>query len=203
MKKTIIAAVLGAAAVCAWTPAHATRIDLDYLCEPLPKVCEGGDIFWDIDYHGVHVSEYGSPVYGSLNIAQDDGDGLNKADYNKALMELKAAFLGFLFTEDEFLDSKEVASIYLDCAEDPINNGFFLGFSLFGDLVSGDLFATLSETGEILYKITAKKGDFVFWGAGLAAAACPKPQVPDGGATVFLLGLGLAGLAMWGRRAKS
>jgi hypothetical protein len=43
------------------------------------------------------------------------------------------------------------------------------------------------------------EGDFLFWGAKLLVETCPK-SVPDGGATLMLLGAALAGIESLRRR---
>lgn len=76
------------------------------------------------------------------------------------------------------------------------------GFSIFGGSLTGQALLSLDENGQVGYQIEWLSGDsFKVSAASLIVQTTPNSVVgvPDGGATVALLGLGLVALE-WGRR---
>lgn len=72
---------------------------------------------------------------------------------------------------------------------------------LVGDKLNVTLLADLGADGILNYSVTAATGDFYLLAASLEACTERKPQqVPDGGTTLALLGLGLVGVAGLRRR---
>ena len=112
--------------------------------------------------------------------------------YNPAFETVTYAYAWFPVSDDQSFDwSEEVA---VDLEGQP-----FLGPSsatlnlLLGGKISGNAFATLDTTGQLKYSLYATEGDSLSWGGKLYVETCPRP-VPDGGATLMLLGVALAGI---------
>ena len=72
-------------------------------------------------------------------------------------------------------------------------------FNLLGGDFSGEALAWLDATGKLQYTIRRTEGDFYALAAKLYVETCPK-AVPDGGATLMLLGVTLAGIESLRRR---
>ena len=88
-------------------------------------------------------------------------------------------------------DSQESFEVYL-------GDQLFLGskkvsLNLLSGEILGDALATLDTLGKLKYTIHRTEGDFLVWGAKLLVETCPR-SVPDGGATLMLLGVALAGI---------
>ena len=80
-----------------------------------------------------------------------------------------------------------------------------LGTISVGDSVGGTALVTLDATGLLSYTVTANSGVFWLKEATLTAEASGRPQtdpttVPDGGASLALLGMGLIGLGALKRK---
>jgi hypothetical protein len=99
--------------------------------------------------------------------------------------------------DDQVSDAPESGSVYLEdrlfigpkkISLNPINSD-----------VSGNAFGKLDKDGILKYSVRREAGDFLFWHAKLVCETSPR-SVPDGGATLMLLGLGLAGIESLRRR---
>jgi hypothetical protein len=149
---------------------------------------------WDIDL-------FFPPKYLSVQNAEytDYLDITSK--YNPKLEEVSFAKLWVGLSDDQIWpDAQESVAVYLE-------DQLFLGpkpvtLSLLSGEISGSALATLDDTGKLKYTIRRTEGDLSFWSAKLLVETNPR-SVPDGGATLMLLGLALAGIESLRRtRAK-
>jgi hypothetical protein len=99
--------------------------------------------------------------------------------------------------DDQVSDSWESGSVYL--GDRQLVGAKKVSLDLLKAEVSGDVLGTLDKDGTLKFKVTREAGDFVVWEAKLKYETSPT-SVPDGGATVMLLGLGLAGIESMRRR---
>ena len=148
---------------------------------------------WDID------------LFFPSNYLSDQQTNSNYTDYfdisskyNPKLEKVTFAKLWVVATDDQVRpDSEESASVYL-------GDQLFLGpkkisLNLLSGELSGNALATLDKYGKIKYSIHREEGDFLVWGAKLLVETSPR-SVPDGGATLMLLGVALAGIESLRRR---
>ena len=117
------------------------------------------------------------------------------SEYDPTVEKLTYAKAWFLFSDDSLADGEEWVSVDLgyDTFLDPVK----ITFALVGSgVITGDSFLTLDETGKLKYTISRTKGDFWALAAKLMVETIPTTPrgVPDGGATLMLLGMGLAGI---------
>ena len=75
----------------------------------------------------------------------------------------------------------------------------YTSFNILGSQVTGDAWVTLDSIGTPKYTLRRTEGDFLALVAKLYVETCPK-AVPDGGATLMLLGVALAGIEPLRRR---
>lgn len=137
-------------------------------------------------------------LYGEFNIVKGDGGRLDRAGFQPGCETVTCGEAWFLFVDDQFCDKEEKVKVTL--GSDVLKGGGFVwGFSFLGGAISGDLLADLNADGILKYTIKATKGDFYVKQAGLIVEA-HKTCVPDGGTSLALLGLGLIGLAGFGRK---
>ena len=94
-------------------------------------------------------------------------------------------------------DSWESGSVYL--GDRQLVGAKKVGLNLLKAEVSGDVLGMLDKDGTLKFKVKREAGDFVVWEAKLVYETSPT-SVPDGGATLMLLGLGLAGIESLRRR---
>ena len=148
---------------------------------------------WDVDVFAEHLSRDTTKYTGYFDITSEYDPTVEKLTYAKAW---------FLFSDDSLVDGEEWVSVDLgyDTFLDKIT------FALVGSgVITGDTFLTLDETGKLKYTISRTKGDFWALAAKLMVTTSPTSPtspsgVPDGGATLMLLGMGLAGIESLRRR---
>ena len=104
----------------------------------------------------------------------------------------------FAASDDELLDSDEWVKFTLNGAN--FLNPIEVDLSLVSGQVFGSALVSLDSTGTLSYTIQRTAGDFWALGAKLMAEAGPR-TVPDGGATLMLLGGALAGIEALRRRS--
>ena len=147
---------------------------------------------WDVDVFAEHLSRETPKYTGYFDITSEYDPTVEKLTYAKAW---------FLFSDDSLVDGEEWVSVDLgyDTFLDPVK----ITFALVGSgVITGDAFLTLDETGKLKYTISRTKGDFWALAGKLMVTTSPtSPRgVPDGGATLMLLGMGLAGIESLRRR---
>lgn len=148
---------------------------------------------WDVDVFAKYLSSETTKYTGYFDITSEYDPTVEKLSYAKAW---------FLFSDDSWADAAEWVSVDLgyDTFLDPVK----ITFALVGSgLITGDAFLTLDETGKLKYTIYRTKGDFWALAAKLMAETSPRTSprgVPDGGATLMLLGVGFAGIESLRRR---
>ena len=149
----------------------------------------------DLNWHGVLLQASGGQK-------SDEGTFDISPPYNPATHNLLSAEVFFYYTDDG-LDGDEYVKIRLDNGLGGWNVllteevGFLDNSS---ETLGGAAFASLAADGSLDYKVTATQGDFWFLKAILVADIGEKANVPDGGATLALLGLGVLGLGALHRR---
>ena len=118
--------------------------------------------------------------------------------YNPALEKITFAKLWVAVSDDQIWpDSDE--RVKVDLADKSFLGPHNVSLNLLSGVISGDAFDVLNTTGKLKYAVRRVEGDFLFWGAKLLVETCPK-SVPDGGATLMLLGAALAGIESLRRR---
>jgi hypothetical protein len=143
---------------------------------------------WDIDVFFKYLSGQ-TPTY------TDYFDIKGKYDPN--LETVTSAQAWFSVSDDEFDWAKEKVSV--DLGNKPFVGPSNASFNLLGGKISGDALVTLNTTGTLQYMFRATEGDFSALSAKLYVETCPR-TVPDGGATLMLLGVALAGIESLRRR---
>jgi hypothetical protein len=103
----------------------------------------------------------------------------------------------FLVLDDQWLDKGEKVAVYL--ADKPFCGPSNAGFNVLGGQICGDALVTLDTTGTLKYTFCRTEGDFLALAAKLYVETCPK-SVPDGDATLMLLGMALTGIEPLRRR---
>lgn len=157
-------------------------------------------VYVDVDLAGplsyYHLSK--NDIWSHNDSYQGTFNILNKG-YNPAVERVCDADFWFAFADDSRSDTSEVVKIkvggltqYQGDVDGTIWNYDFVWGS-----VGGSLLATLSNTGILNYTVKILSGDTYLKEAGLIATTC---SVPDGGATIALLGMGILGLAAVRRR---
>ena len=121
-----------------------------------------------------------------------------KGKYDPALQRVTNAHAWFFVVDDWWLDSKEKVAVDLESQPfvSPSNASLNL---LGGGQISSDALLTLATTGTLKYAIRRTEGDFLALAAKLEVETRPG-GVPDGGATLMLLGVVLAGIEPLRRR---
>ena len=100
--------------------------------------------------------------------------------------------------DDQVSDTWESGSVYL--GEDrQLVGARKVSIDLLKAEVSGDVLGMLDKDGSLKFTVKREAGDFLVWQAKLVYETSPT-SVPDGGATLMLLGLGLAGIESLRRR---
>ena len=136
---------------------------------------------WDVDEFLNYLSDGTAPYTHWFNI---------KGMYDPASVRVTAAYAWFSVKDDWWKDSKEKVAVDL-------NNRTFLSpsnvsLNLLGGKISSDALLTLATTGTLKYTIRSTEGDFLASAAKLEIET--RPRVPDGGATLMLLGVALAAI---------
>ena len=159
-------------------------------------------IYTDIDLAGpAYAYLNGNGVKDGGETAKDAFTGsfnLVNHGYDKNTEKIHSAAFWFAFADDlrDGFGQDEIVKIKLE--DTKIFQGDVDGSILFYDWVwgtlGGSLLATLSDTGILNYTVKILSGDTYLKEAGLIAVSRAR-QVPDGGSTVVLLGLGMLGLA--------
>jgi len=161
--------------------------------------------YWDIDSIGQSL-DAGSASYSStFNIGAGDGDFGDQAGYDATSEQIVSATASFVFLS---LNDNSRQSVSIDLGTTPfVSSGSVpVLFSVFNGAVSGQILQDLSDTGVITYNIRWENGAaFEAESAGLYAESRPKDRdnVPDGGGTLGLLGLGLIGVRWMSRRVRA
>ena len=144
---------------------------------------------WDIDLFFKHLSDQTSSYTSVFDI---------RSKYNPALETVTSAHAWFQVGDDwDLRYEKEKVAVDLGRTY-----GQFSGSatsSLLGGDFSGEALASLNATGMLQYTIRRTEGDFDALAAKLYIETSPR-AVPDGGATLMLLGVALAGIESLRRR---
>jgi hypothetical protein len=113
------------------------------------------------------------------------------------------------FDLTDFVDPLNRDRVSIDLGSiDPTGGGavgdYLFTFSALGGADALSILADINADGTLDYEITATRGDFYVDGAELdVRATVPGPaSVPDGGATMTLLGMGLFGVSVAGRKIR-
>ena len=154
----------------------------------LSEVTGKAATFWDIDLFFKYLSDETTAYTYRFDI---------KGKYDPALETVSVARAWFLVEDDWSRDSKEKVAVDLE-------NQRFVGpsnasLNLLGGQISSDALLTLATTGTLKFTIRRTEGDFLAKEAKLEVETRPR-VVPDGGATLMLLGVALAGIESLRRR---
>lgn len=182
--------------------------------------------YTDIQYRNAYVDEDGRAITGTFNIvtpgsstytisgyASGNGTFSDQGGYvvGTDLIGLVASF----YIKDDSSsrrDGREKVDIDLGWCPPEINNLELVngGKTLISFGGSSALISFLEDHGRLSYRIEAERGDFKLEYAMLSATTrgtlpspLPGTRVPDGGATVGFLGLGLLGLFGAARNSRS
>jgi len=146
----------------------------------------------DFDVFAEHLS-YSNPIKsGVFDITTGPFGG-----YDPNTQTVYSALVCFALSDDQLLDSNEWVQFQLDGLN--FLNPIEVDLTLVGGQVMGSALVSLDSTGKLSYTIQRTAGDFWALGAKLIAEAGPR-SVPDGGATLMLLGGALAGIEALRRR---
>jgi hypothetical protein len=137
---------------------------------------------WDIDVFYKYLSCQTADYTGFFDI---------KSKYNPALETVTDAQAWFFVLDDQWFDPKEKVAV--DLGDKPFVGPSYASFNILGGQVSGEALVTLDTTGTLQYTFRSTEGDFNALAAKLWVETSPR-GVPDGGATLMLLGVALAGV---------
>lgn len=148
-----------------------------------------------------YTFEDNNPANVWLNALNPSYNGqFNLTDYgfNPATMEVTSAVAEFTLWDWLLQESFKISVEGTEFA----SGGSFSGFISLGGNVVGSLLANLNDDGILNYTVTRESGEFWLKHARLTAQAeDSSSSVPDGGATVALLGLATFGLGMLRRKS--
>ncbi|HEY5705639.1 MAG TPA: hypothetical protein VIS96_08710 [Terrimicrobiaceae bacterium] len=136
---------------------------------------------WDIDVFSRYLS--------GTNSYTDYFD--ITSDYNPAFQKIDLGKAWFAVSDDQLLDSGEWVEI--DLGDQDFLGPLKVDLNLVGGNISGEALLTLDAKGKLKYTVRAAGGDFWALGAKLSVEVNPR-SVPEGGATLMLLGMALAGI---------
>jgi hypothetical protein len=140
---------------------------------------------WDIDVFFKYLSDKTTSYTGSFDI---------KSQYDPALETVTDAQAWFFVKDDELWNPKDKSEkVAIDLGDESFLGSNSAYFNLLGGDISGDALATLDTFGTLKYTIGRTEGDFLAMSAKLYVETSPR-AVPDGGATLMLLGVALAGI---------
>jgi hypothetical protein len=145
---------------------------------------------WDIDIFYKYLSGQTTSYTGYFDIT---------SKYNPALETVSDAQVWFLVWDDHWDLKHEKEKVVVDLGP---TEGQFSGSASFnfpGGNFSGEARAWLDATGKLQYTLWRTEGDFYAVAEKLYLETCPK-TVPDGGATLMLLGVALAAIEPLRRR---
>jgi len=161
------------------------------------------DIFGNEGLDGIAISSGGGSVTGTFDIVNWDGGLLDNVGYNPAAETIVSANARFALGAVGFGTRYYDIDIGTDDFADGSFGVFILGFkSETGDLTGN---VSLSTTGAVDYTVTnnSRRGTFSLLWAKLDVETRKSggATVPDSGATLALLGLGMMGLFIARKRA--
>jgi hypothetical protein len=158
----------------------------------------------DTDIIGKVLSSSAPSAGGEFNIATADGDGLDIVGYQPSSESIIFAMAQFTILDWD--GNFEAVEVELGSANFIAASGTFgTGFTTLSGVVSGAAYFDLNEDGIIAYTIEWVGGHaFTAIAASLNAYTAPKTptNVPDGGLTLSLLGMGLVGLGWLSKKSK-
>ena len=149
--------------------------------------------YWDIQVFSEKLSSSNPTKSGEFNITTGLLGG-----YDPLTETVSSATVWFAVSDDQLLDSDEWVQFTLDGLN--FLNPIEVDLTLVSGQVSGSALVSLDSTGTLSYTIHRTEGDFWALGAKLMAQAGPR-SVPDGGATLMLLGGALARIEVLRRRS--
>lgn len=158
--------------------------------------------YTDHDILNAPLAGAGDSVSGEFNIVTGDGDFLDAAGYDPVTQTITDAVASFSMISAQGGDDTKVS---IDLADLFGEQMVGLHFTTIGGAVTGLALSDLDVDGILDYTIRwVSGGPFIASDAILSANATRRPptDVPDGGATVGLLGLGLAAVGFGARRRK-
>jgi hypothetical protein len=166
-------------------------------------------LFVDVDTRsglGKELTSNAPTTTGNFNIAQVTG--VNPVAYPVINETLSWATVSFLFNDvfgvassvNVALGNGPTTTSFVSNFQVPLYlNGFTSGF------VSGNAWGDLTADGKLKYTVTLNVNgtDTVYFKtATLYAVSTPNAQVPDGGATLALFGLGVMGVGCLARKSR-
>lgn len=161
----------------------------------LGVVTASASLYYDVDYHNTVLGPTRISKSGTFNIAVQG--------YNPTAETIDWAGFAFTFVDSD--NREDTVRISLGHSIVSYENISY-GFNIFGGLLTGNALLDLRADGIISYTVKWVSGDpFKLISAALIAestpnATLPSEPVPEGGATVAMLGLAL--LALEGARRK-
>ena len=176
------------------TMKKSTYVALTAICLLIASALTGKAVtYWDIDVFSVKLSDSNRTKAGEFDITTGLLGG-----YDPLAQTIYSATVWFGLSDDSLLDSDEWVEFKLDGLDflTPIE----VDLGLVSGQVLGQALLSLDSTGTLSYTIQRTDGDFWALGAKLMAEAKPR-TVPDGGATLMLLGGALAGIEALRRRS--
>ncbi len=181
--------------------------------------------YTDIQYRHAFAEEGGKAITGVFNIVNPGSSAYSISGYASGNgtfndqggyvigTDLVSLVASFYIRDDSSRDGCERVDINLGLRPNEVNNLTLVngGSTLISFGVANALISFLEENGILRYRIKAEEGDFRLEYAMLTAATAPLPtapslppnRVPDGGFTLGLLGLGLAGLTVTSQKLKT
>jgi len=197
MKKLMVVAVAGVVALA--------------LCGDASAV-----LYRDIDAIGIELDASGAASYsGDFDIVTGDGDvniGIgwpynlfpeyysDEAGFDPSGESVVGATAYFYLQGTLDLQQEEVVVEIADLTEGPVVIDYLWNNTI--EIADLQLIVDLQDDGRVGYTVTAVSGDVQFDYARLDADARPTGAqgVPDGGATIALLGMAMAGIGLLRRR---